>query len=117
MTLRTLLTGDYHAFEVRVIDQSESDATEMALRPFLGDSRVHYTRSASRGLSAGLNCGIAEAAGELVAITGDDCEVEADWLKELVGSFSNDRRVGIVFGNVLPAPHDPVRGFVQASVR
>jgi GT2 family glycosyltransferase len=117
LALRTLLRSDYPAFEVLVVDQSESNSTESVVRGLGGDGRVHYTRTATRGLSAALNCGISEATSELIAVTGDDCEVRVDWLKILTAPFSVDYRIGIVFGNVLPGPHDRVRGFVPAYVR
>src|SRR5436853_2008817 len=88
MTLQTLLTSNYRAFEVRVVDQSESDSTEIAVKRLLGDARIHYTRSATRGLSAALNCGIGSAASEFIAITGDDCAVGVDWLGTLTAAFA-----------------------------
>lgn len=115
--LRTVLSTDHKAFEVRVVDQSESDATEVAVKRAVNDRRVHFARSATRGLSAALNQGIGEAAGELIAITGDDCEVGADWLEELTAPLRGDARVGVVFGNVLPGPHDSTLGFVPAYAR
>ena len=118
MTLRSLLTSSYPAdFEVSVVDQSEGDATEIAVKRWRDDARIHYTRSATRGLSAALNCGIGRATSEAVAITGDDCEVATDWLRALVAALSIDSRIGIVFGNILSAPHDRTRGFVPGYVR
>jgi GT2 family glycosyltransferase len=113
----TVLRSDYPAFEVQIVDQSESASTESVVKSLGEAPRVHYTRSATRGLSAALNCGIANATSELIAITGDDCEARADWLKILAAPFSVDPRIGIVFGNVLPGPHDRARGFVPGYVR
>jgi glycosyltransferase involved in cell wall biosynthesis len=109
-----VLRSDHPAFEVRVVDQSENDATEVAVKQVADDSRVKYVRSATVGLSAALNRGIENASGEIIAITGDDCEVHADWLSELTSPFVTDPRIGIVFGSVLPGPHDSSRGFVPA---
>lgn len=117
MSLRTVLRSDHRAFDVRVVDQSKSDATEIAVKQVAGDPRLHYARSATVGLSAALNCAIGSASGELIAITGDDCEVHADWLRELTTPFVTDPRIGIVFGSVLPGPHDPSRGFMPAYVQ
>lgn len=117
MSLRTVLSTDYGAFEVRVVDQSEGDSTEIAVKDATDDPRVHYARSSTIGLSAALNCGIGKASGDLIAITGDDCEVQTDWLRELTAPFLSDLRIGVVFGNVLPGPHDSTRGFVPAYVR
>src|SRR5262245_10101754 len=116
-TVRAILLNDYPCFELRVVDQSENDFTETSLRPFLDNPHLRYRRTATKGLSTGLNLGISEAQSELIVITGDDCEVHKEWLRELVAAFAVDRRIGIVFGNVLPAPHDRRIGFIPAYVR
>src|SRR5438552_3073545 len=79
MPIRTLLANDDDRFEVRIIDQSQSNATAAIVEPFLVDSRLSYARSRSTGLAAALNEGIRAATTEFVAVTGDDCEVDADW--------------------------------------
>ncbi len=117
LPLRTLLENQRHSFEVRIVDQSESDATEKVVAPLLVDPRIRYVRTTSKGLSAALNEGIRGATTELVAITGDDCEVDATWLEALAAAFRIDPHAGVIFGNVVPGPHDPAAGFVPASVR
>lgn len=117
MPLRTLLENEYPAFEVRIVDQSASDATARVVAPCLSDPRVLYRRTPSQGLSAALNEGVRGVRTELVAITGDDCEVRRDWLERLVAGFSVDRGPAVIFGNVLPGPHDRAVGFVPGSVR
>jgi len=116
-TIQAILLNDYSAFELRVVDQSENDLTATALQPFLANPRMRYIRTATKGLSAGLNLGISDAESEFLAITGDDCEVQKNWLRELVAGFAVDHRIAIVFGNVLPGPHDGSMGFVPAYVR
>jgi GT2 family glycosyltransferase len=116
-TLQTILKSDYSSFEVRIVDQSEDELTESAIRPFLGDLRVHYTRTTQKGVSVGRNLAIRGSRSELIAATDDDCEIPADWLRELAAAFALDSRIGIVFGNVLSGPHDSKAGFVMAYVR
>jgi GT2 family glycosyltransferase len=116
-TVETILRSDYPDFEVRVVDQSDGDATASALRQFLSDPRFLYVRTASRGLSAGRNLGILGARNELIAITDDDCRTPADWLRELALAFAMDHRIGVVFGNVYPGPHDSGRGFIISYMR
>jgi GT2 family glycosyltransferase len=116
-TLQTILKSEYSAFEVRIVDQSDDQLTESAIRPFLGDPRVHYTRTTQKGVSVGRNLAIRGAKGELIAATDDDCEVPADWLRELAAALVLDSRIGIVFGNVLSGPHDAKAGFVMAYAR
>ncbi len=116
-TIETILLNDYPDFEVRVIDQSDGDATAAALRRFLNDPRLLYLKTTSRGLSAGRNLGIQGARNELVAITDDDCRIPTDWLRELASAFGVDRRIGVVFGSVHPGPHDSDRGFIMSYSR
>ena len=116
-TIRTTLLNGYPDLELIVVDQSDDNRTEISLQPLLSDPRISCIRTTTRGLSAALNVGIALAQTEIIAITGDDCEVDKDWLKELVAAFAIDPRIGIVFGNVLPGPHDRSLGFIPAYVQ
>jgi GT2 family glycosyltransferase len=116
-TVRTILLNDYPNFTLRVVDQSADDVTAASLRPFLDNPRMRYTRSATKGVSAGRNIGIGEAQSELIAITDDDCEVTTDWLWKLVDGFARDSRIGIVFGNVVPGSHDGTSGFIPGYSR
>src|SRR5262249_51526058 len=117
-TLRTLLWSDYRQkFDVCVVDQSEDDATEIAVKQWSDEATVRYTRTATRGLSAALNVGIERSPSELIAITGDDCEVGVEWLSMLTAMFSVHRQIAIVFGNVMSGGHDPALGFVPGYVR
>jgi GT2 family glycosyltransferase len=115
--VRTILENDHPDFEVIVLDQSDDALTQGSLEPFLRDPRVRYLRSKSRGRSAGQNAAIREARGALVVMTDDDCTVPPNWLRECEAAFAINPRIGIVFGNVLPAPHDPARGCIPAYVR
>jgi GT2 family glycosyltransferase len=116
-TVASVLDNALPRYEVAVVDQSEDDRTTTAVEPFLEDPRVRYRRTATCGLSRAHNLALAAAATELVAITDDDCEVPGDWLLRLAAAFARDERIGIVFGNVLPAAHDPTAGFVPGYVR
>jgi GT2 family glycosyltransferase len=116
-TVRTILLNNYPCLEMSIVDQSEDDRTEISLRGFLDSPRISYVRTTTIGLSAGLNLGIRNAQTELIAITGDDCEVQENWLAELAAALAADRRIGIVFGNVLPGPHDSRTEFVPAYLR
>ena len=116
-TVETILSSDYPQFELRVIDQSEDESTEASLLPFVKNPRLQYLRTASRGVSAGRNLGINSARNEFIAVTDDDCEIPQGWLKELAAAFSVDPRIGVIFGNSLPGPHDPSAGFIPSYVR
>ena len=116
-TLASLAAAPHQARAVVIVDQSQDDRTASAVEPFLRDPRVQYLRSATTGLARAHNIAIADTRTELVAITDDDCEVTANWLPEIVSAFALHERVGVVFGDVLAAPHDPTTAFVPAYVR
>jgi GT2 family glycosyltransferase len=115
--VRTILQNDHPDFELVVVDQTDDDFTQGSLDPFLSDPRLRCLRSVTRGRSAGLNAGFREARGALVLMTDDDCTVPTGWLRQFEAAFAVDDRIGIVFGNVLPAPHDPALGSIPAYIR
>lgn len=115
--LESLPALDKARIEVIVVDQSADDSTEEALAESTGLTCIRYLRTATQGVSVGRNLGIQEARGDLVLITDDDCEFSASCLDEIMASFSIDCRIGVVFGNVVPGPHDVGRGFVPAYER
>lgn len=115
--VRTVLLNDYPRFAVMVVDQSDDDRTQAALQPFLAKSQVHYLRMHTGGLAAGRNLGIQAAQSEYIALTDDDCEVPRNWLRAMAEAFMADSRIGLVFGNVVPAQHDRRAGFIPAYER
>jgi len=116
-TIKTILQNDYPHFELIVIDQSEDDVTEDSVRPLLTNHRIRYIRTATQGLSTGLNLGITESQTEFIAIIDDDCEASTRWLRNLVSALLIDQRIGVVFGNVTPGSHDGTKGFIPAYIR
>ena len=116
-TVRGIMANDHPDFEVRVIDQSAGDDSEAALAEWKGDTRFHYTRTSTEGLARARNIGVGQAGAEIVAMTDDDCQVPTDWLRRIDAAFSASERIGIVFGNVLPASHDSAQGFISSYRR
>ncbi len=116
-TVQATLRNDYPNFELIVVDQSEDNQTMALPQQLSGNPRLRYIRTAMKGVSAGRNIGISNARSEFIAITDDDCEMPPNWLREMVAAFAVDSRVGIVFGNVLPRPHNRASGFIPAYVR
>ena len=75
-------------------------------------SEVRYLRQEHAGLSVARNFGAAEATGELLAYTDDDCVVDPGWLTWLVGVFDDPEGVAAGGPNVPPEP----RNLVEACV-
>jgi glycosyltransferase involved in cell wall biosynthesis len=103
--------------ELIIVDQSDDNATEVALAPYLRVPTIQYHKTSSRGLGAARNVGMTLARGEFVAFTDDDCTVRGQWLSELKQAFDVDSHISMVFGNVLEGDHDRSAGFIPSYVR
>src|SRR5581483_8713861 len=120
--LRTVLALDYADYEVVVLDQSTSDASERAVREAFGaEERLRYLRSETVGKSVALNLLIEAACGELLALTDDDTVVPPDWLTAIETAFQEVPEADILFGQVhadsknscLPDAHIPALYFQE----
>jgi glycosyltransferase involved in cell wall biosynthesis len=116
-TVASVLGNTTPTFELMIVDQSDGEETAQAMRQFHGDPRLRLIRSASRGLSAGRNVGIAAARAGIIVCTDDDCTVPPNWLQTVREAFAGHEQVALVFGNVQAGPHDPASGFIPAYVR
>ena len=116
-TIQSILENDFPHFEVVIVDQSENDWTEISLKPFLCNPGVRYIRTKTKGVSVGRDIGIVHSNHEYIAITDDDCETPRNWLREMMNAFSLESKIGIVFGNVHPGPHDCTKGFIPVYLR
>ena len=114
-TVNTVLRNDYPNFEVLIVDQSSDELTTKALAPLCArDPRVRYVKSPPNGKSAGLNLGAKIAQGAYLALTDDDCEPDSGWLTAMVAGFQSNPKIGCIFGDVKPGPHDSSKGYVPA---
>lgn len=116
-TVEGLLASDISDVEINIVDQSLDASTLEAIKSYLRPPIVNYFPSRTRGLAAARNLGIQNAHSEFIAFTDDDCNVSGNWLRELRLAFEVDRRIGIVFGNVVAASHDPSVSFIPAYER
>jgi glycosyltransferase involved in cell wall biosynthesis len=106
----SVLESDFRAFQLLVVDQSDGPETGQLLMRHRKDPRFSYIASSTRGVAVSRNLAVRRANTKIVVFTDDDCEVRRDWLGRMVGAFETNPRVGLVFGNVLPGPHDPREG-------
>jgi biofilm PGA synthesis N-glycosyltransferase PgaC len=107
--LKNLLELEYPAnfYEVVVVSDGSTDATETILRENL-DPRVRVLlNQLSRGKASGLNDGIQMSQGDLVMFTDARQKIEHDALRILVESFA-DSDVGCVSGELMLG--DPALG-------
>jgi glycosyltransferase involved in cell wall biosynthesis len=113
-TVRSLLKTDAPRFELIVMDQSDGDETERALRVFSDDPRLRHVRSSARGKGAALNEGLRLALGGVVVCTDDDCEAPPNWARDMTSALELQPAAAILFCNVAAGPHDRTAGYVPA---
>jgi GT2 family glycosyltransferase len=115
-TISSVFASTYVNFALVIIDQSSDLRTEQAITTFRDDPRLRYIHTDTRGKSRANNIGLALITAEIVLLTDDDCEVPPNWISAMVEPFLHDRRVGVVFCDVIPAPHDPSTGFIPDCI-
>jgi GT2 family glycosyltransferase len=113
-SLEHIAAGDAWPARIVVVDQSSS----AAIAAWLAELRAagldtEHVPSSQRGRARGVNRGIERTTTRFVAITDDDCFVEADWLRKL-----RDRLLespdAVVTGRVDPAGDEEVTALVTS---
>jgi GT2 family glycosyltransferase len=72
------------SYEVVVVDDGSTDQTASVARSYPG---VRVISQVNRGPAAARNRGAAEAHGEILVFTDDDCEPLPDWLERMLAPF------------------------------
>lgn len=101
----SVLANDYPAFDLTVIDQSTTDATERVVRSL--PQHIHpvkYVHMNAAGLSRAYNLGVKETTAPIIAFTDDDCIVPEDWLQRIAHAFSEEPEAELLYGQVVPKP-------------
>jgi glycosyltransferase involved in cell wall biosynthesis len=96
--IAAVLASSHTDLELIVVDNAPSDEATRTLVEALEDARVRYVLEPAAGLSRARNRGLAEARGEIVAFTDDDCEPDVGWIDGLLTGFARGEKVGLVTG-------------------
>jgi glycosyltransferase involved in cell wall biosynthesis len=94
--MKSIKNLNYDKYEVIVVDSS-NDKTPQIAKNF--GARVVNSPSNKREANKARNIGVKEARGEIIAFTDGDCEVDKNWLKELVNGFEKND-IAIVGGSI-----------------
>lgn len=104
--LEALLSQDYAAYDVLVLDNGSSDGTVEACRARALETDVPVrVETVDGSLGRVRNAGARMATGEVLACTDSDCIPAPGWLSAGVRTLS-DQRVGVVTGSTVPE-HPP----------
>jgi len=91
--------GNYD-FEVVVVDDASTDATEQVIRSY-SDQRLRYIRhSSNQGAFATVNRGFQEAKGQFVTRIDSDDRYRSDFLLTVVPILQKYPEVGLVYGDI-----------------
>lgn len=104
----SLLASSYQPFEVIVVDQSPTVTTLPV------DPRLTVISTTSVGKTSALNIGLKRARGAVLAFTDDDCTVPPEWIGRGVERLHAHPDVGLIFGALTPAPHDPAVSLIPS---
>ena len=96
--LAALAAVDYPDFEVIVVNDGSTDASEAIAR----SHGVEVVTTENHGLSAARNTGAARATGEIIAYIDDDARPERDWLRHLALHFTRTDHVAVGGPNLPP---------------
>jgi glycosyltransferase involved in cell wall biosynthesis len=98
----SVLANAHDGFELVIVDQSDTDATQRVLAAQIAsDRRLIYLHTTRVGLSAAYNTGIAQASAPLLAFTDDDCEAPPGWLCAIERAFEREPEADLLYGQVL----------------
>lgn len=105
-TLRSFAKQDYErqSYELIVADNGSSDATRQVVEHLMEELpvRIRYVFEPRRGVHFARNSAAKLADGDILYFTDDDMVADSALLREIVGVFSLDPRIGVATGRIFP---------------
>lgn len=102
--------------EIIVVDQAPSSAVRRVLADS-GLASLRYFEQEKRGLSASRNVALANATGEVLAVTDDDCAPDPEWVAALLEGFRSEPAPAACTGPIHPFAGERPQGMYAISLR
>lgn len=96
--IRSVLDQDYDDLEIVVVDDGSTDCSVEVAQRF---KEIRLIRQANQGPGAGINTGISNARGTLIAFLDADDKWEPATLASRVARFDSDPRLDMTHGRVI----------------
>lgn len=94
--IKSVVNQSYSNLQIIVIDDGSTDDTARFMQS-LSDSRIDFTSTENRGVSAARNLGLSKVAGEFVMFVDADDWIEPTYIEEAV-SLMTEHKLDIVVG-------------------
>ena len=116
--LSSLAALDYprHRFEVIVVDDGSDRPPNKVISSFGQQLQLTLLTQDNAGPAAARNTGVAQARGQFLAFTDDDCAVTPNWLKALASCFVTLPTQAIAGRTVNALPHNPFAAASQTII-
>lgn len=92
-----MLAINFPDYEIIVVDDASTDGTADFLNNIKNSKIKIFHHQYNQGIGASRNTAIKNAKHDIIAFTDDDCEVDKNWLVNLMQGFSNNK-IGFVIG-------------------
>jgi GT2 family glycosyltransferase len=104
MTIQAIERQDVPNWEIVLVPQGGDPALAAVCKAASRRSNVRVIHLSAKGLSRARNAAAAEASGDVLAFTDDDCEPAPNWVQVVGQAFADDPDVGLVAGAVIAPP-------------
>lgn len=96
----SVLAQTYPDYEIVVVDDGSTDATEVVLSSYISEKKIIYHKQMNAGVAGARNRGVNEAHGEFVAFLDSDDEWLPNKLSEQLKLFKEKGDQVLVYANI-----------------
>ena len=97
LCISSLLDQNYNKslYEILVINDGSNDETEKILNEYEAKGQIKFINQINQGPAIARNNGAKQSSNEILIFTDSDCELDVNWLSEMLKPFENQEIVGV----------------------